>query len=191
MEITFRPFESGDQVAFGELNEAWISALLSMEEKDRELLGDPVRHILNEGGAIFMAVSGERAVGCCALLKMDGGAFELGKMAVAEDLRGAGIGRQLLEFVIGKAREMGITRLFLETNHKLQNAIHLYEAAGFKHVPGDRLHPSPYARSDVSMELVLPIYQTRPITLQDLELVCRHRREMFREMGSPEPGATF
>jgi hypothetical protein len=46
-------------------------------------------------------------------------------------------------------------RLFLETNRKLENAVHLYEAVGFTPVPEEKLQASPYARSDLAMELFL------------------------------------
>jgi putative acetyltransferase len=41
--------------------------------------------------------------------------------------------------------------VFLETNSKLDNAIHLYERLGFRHAPWP--HPSDYTRGDVYMEL--------------------------------------
>ena len=47
---------------------------------------------------------------------------------------------------------MGATRLYLETNWKLETAIKLYESLGFEHLPPERIVPSPYARADVYME---------------------------------------
>jgi GNAT superfamily N-acetyltransferase len=57
--------------------------------------------------------------------------------------------------VVEAARAAGTRRLYLETNHILTPAIRLYESVGFKSVPPDRIVPSPYARSDVSMEMIL------------------------------------
>jgi GNAT superfamily N-acetyltransferase len=79
--------------------------------------------------------------------------FELAKMAVSEGLRGNGIGRKLLEHAITEARKLGASRLYLETNRKLANAIHLYESVGFEHVSPDQVIPSPYARANVFMEM--------------------------------------
>jgi GNAT superfamily N-acetyltransferase len=76
-------------------------------------------------------------------------------MAVTESFQRAGVGRCLLEAAIGAARAAGATRLYLETNRKLGPAIRLYESVGFRHLPPERVVPSPYVRSDVSMELVL------------------------------------
>ena len=155
MEIVLRPFEPGDEAAFRDLNEAWIQEYFSIEGKDSQVLGDPVRHILQEGGSIYMALQGGKPAGCCALVAAGEGCLELAKMAVDKDLRGSGIGRKLLVFVVEQARQAGATRLFLETNHTLEAAIHLYEAVGFSRIPADRGHVSPYARSDVAMEMVL------------------------------------
>lgn len=153
--IHVRPFEPGDETAFRELNEAWIAKYFRLEEPDRVVLHDPVEHVLRAGGYIFMAIAGNLPVGCCALLPMDGDAFELAKMAVREDLRGHGIGRKLLDYAIAFARRIGASRLYLETNRSLVNAIHLYESVGFEHVSPDQVIPSPYARANVFMEMKL------------------------------------
>lgn len=153
--VQFRPFEPGDETVFRELNEAWIARYFVVEEKDREVLNDPVTHILNAGGALLMAVQDGVTIGTCALLAMDEGSFEVAKMTVAEQYRGLGIGKRLLARAIEYARELGAKRLYLETNSQLQNAIHVYESLGFRHLPPDRVHPSPYARANVYMELVL------------------------------------
>ena len=153
--LTFRLFQSGDETAFRELNEAWIRQYFSIEAKDEEVLGDPVGHILRPGGQIVMAILDGRVVGCCALLAMTDGAFEIGKMAVAEECRDGGIGRQLLAHVVEYARQLHAKRLYLETNTKLPNAVHLYEAQGFIHLPPERVRRSPYARSNLYMEMFL------------------------------------
>jgi N-acetylglutamate synthase-like GNAT family acetyltransferase len=142
-------------MAFREINESWIAKFFALEERDREILNNPAKYILAPGGEIVMAVAGETIVGCCALLPMEDGSFEVSKMGVAEPYRGQGIGRRLLASVIGHARALGIRRLYLETNQTLANAIHLYEALGFRDLPPERIHPSPYARANVYMEMLL------------------------------------
>ena len=161
-DITVRTFQPGDEHAFRALNEEWIAKFFRMEEKDRETLGDPERFILGKGGYILMAERGGQPVGCCALMALPGdGAegFEVAKMAVAESERGRGIGRQILDHVIAFARERGIRRLYLETNTKLENAVRLYEAVGFRPVPAERVKASPYARANVFMEMNLAVAQ--------------------------------
>jgi len=152
-EVVLRSFRPGDESAFRELNEAWIAKYFTIEEPDRVVLSDPVANIIGEGGYIFMAVVDDLPVGCCALLPMQPGAFELAKMAVTESIRGRGIGRRVLEYAIDQARKLGASRLYLETNRTLANAIHLYESVGFQHVSPDQVIPSPYARANVFMEM--------------------------------------
>jgi N-acetylglutamate synthase-like GNAT family acetyltransferase len=153
--LQLREFKPGDEAAFCELNEAWINKYFQLEEKDRQTLRQPEKYILSQGGHIFMAERAGRAVGCCALIRMPDGAFELSKMGVAEEERGRGIGRRLLEYVVAEARRRGMKRLYLETNKKLENAIHLYESIGFNHLPPHRVTPSPYQRANVFMEMLL------------------------------------
>jgi GNAT superfamily N-acetyltransferase len=98
--IVIRPFCAGDGDAFRLLNEAWIGRLFGIEEKDRSTLGDPEGKILAKGGHIFMVMDGGAAVGCCALLLLRPGVFEVAKMTVAENYRGRGLGRRLLAYTI-------------------------------------------------------------------------------------------
>jgi transposase len=53
------------------------------------------------------------------------------------------------------ARSAGARRLYLETNHILTAAIRLYHSIGFKPLPPSHIVPSPYARADVYMEMIL------------------------------------
>jgi putative acetyltransferase len=152
-EVELRPFRREDADAFRELNEAWIAKNFVIEAKDRETLEDPEGHILQVGGHIFMAFVDGRAVGCCALLRMKPGRFEVAKMTVAEGYRGLGAGRKVLAYTIEQGKALGAESLYLETNDKLHDAIHLYEALGFRHLAPENVIPSPYARANVYMEL--------------------------------------
>src|ERR1700761_3592938 len=137
--IEIRPLRSGDDTtAFRILNEEWITRYFTLEPADRETLSQPEAKILGKGGSISMVYSGQQAVGCVALIPMGEGVYELSKMAVSPELRGLGIGRRLLEYTIAQARWMGAKSLFLGSSTKLANAVHLYEAVGFSHVPPER-----------------------------------------------------
>ncbi len=154
-EIGIRQFQPGDAAAFRRLNEEWITRYFRIEPKEEPVLADPQKTILDQGGRVFFATANERCVGCCALVRTTDKEFEVAKMAVEPLYQGAGIGRRLLQAVIEEGRSAGAHRLYLETNHILTTAIHLYEALGFKHIDPDRVVPSPYARADVYMELIL------------------------------------
>jgi GNAT superfamily N-acetyltransferase len=153
--VRIREFQRGDEDAFRRLNEEWIVRYFELEPKDMEALSNPKANILNKGGRIFFAEIEGEAVGCCALLSIARREFEVAKMAVSAAHQGKGIGRCLLQHVIEAARASGANRLFLETNRRMAPALHLYESIGFQHVPPERIPPSPYARSDVSMEMLL------------------------------------
>jgi len=175
-DILLRRFQPGDEQAFRALNEQRIAKYFRIEDKDRETLNDPAGKILDKGGHIFFAQIGEKTVGTCALIAMEPevyevtkvapgvfevankiapGVYEVAKMAVEEGHRGAGIGRAILEYTVAEAARMGAHRLYLETNNRLTNAIHLYEAVGFRHLDPRRIKPSPYARANVFMEMIL------------------------------------
>lgn len=57
---------------------------------------------------------------------------ELRKMYLVPALRGRGQGRRLLEWAFTRARELGYTRMTLETAAVLKDAIALYERNGFR-----------------------------------------------------------
>ena len=154
-EIGIRQFRSGDAAAFRRLNEEWITRYFRMEAKDEMCFADPQGTVLDAGGRILFATAGEQCVGCCALIRTGEREFEVAKMAVEASCQGGGVGRRLLLAVIEEGRSAGAQRLYLETNHVLTPAIRLYESVGFKHIEADRIVPSPYARADVYMELIL------------------------------------
>jgi len=138
---------------FARLNREWLDGYGLYEEADGKQLYSPRQEIIAAGGEIFIAVEDRRVVGTCALVRMSDGMFELAKLAVDRETRGAGLGRRLSEFAIDRARELGATRVALVSSTKLTTALRLYESMGFVHKP---LPASlPYATADVYMELEL------------------------------------
>jgi GNAT superfamily N-acetyltransferase len=150
--VTLRAFQPGDANAFRTLNEWWIRKYFGIEDHDNDMLLDPEGYVLARGGHIFFAVVDGVPVGCCALIPMEPGVFEVAKMAVDESVQGGGIGRKVLMYTVEQGRSLGAQSLYLETNSKLTNAIHLYETLGFTHLPP---RASPYSRANVFMELRL------------------------------------
>ena len=146
------PFDQSHAPAFKALNLAWIREHWEPEPADFEVLDNPQRNILDRGGYIAIALSGDEVVGTCALQKMENDHWELAKMAVAPSSKGQGVGLRLGQEIIAQARARGGHRLFLESNTVLTPAINLYRKLGF--VPVDA-GPSPYERCNIQMELVL------------------------------------
>lgn len=148
--IEFRPEYAQ---AFYDLNEQWISTYFTLETKDVQLLSHPMEYIIKPGGAILFAVQDQLPVGTVALIPTDFPYdYELAKMCVHPDYQKRGIGTELTSSAIHKAKEMGASSIFLETNSKLQSAIRIYEKLGFTDC-NDK--DSPYLRCDRKMYLNL------------------------------------
>ncbi len=158
--LSFHEVQVGDDAtAFRTLNEEWISRYFVLEAKDHEQLGHP-ETILQQGGHIYLAVVDRQTVGCVALIPMGNGVYELSKMAVSPERRGFGLGRRVLQHALEQAQLLGASSLFLGSNTRLENAVRLYESAGFKHVAQDRLPKLAYSRANVFMEFNLQGTQT-------------------------------
>lgn len=142
------------QYAFKALNEEWISTYFTMEESDYKALDNPQGYILDPGGAILVALYEGEPLGVCALIKMNNDEydFELAKMAVSPKAQGKNIGFMLTNAIIDKAKSLGASKLYLESNTLLEPAINLYKKLGFQKISGK---PTPYARCNIQMGLVI------------------------------------
>ncbi len=152
--IEIVPFENRYGKAFKELNQWWIEKYFVMESQDHMALDHPQEYIIDNGGHILVALSDDKPVGVCALIKSqhEGYDYELAKMGVSRNSHGKGIGYQLGLAIIAKAKACGAKKIHLESNTKLKPAINLYHKLGFKKVEGLN---SPYSRCNIQMELLL------------------------------------
>ena len=152
--VTIEAYRPELKTAFKALNQEWIEQYFTMEESDFKALDHPEEYILNKGGAILFAFFDGAVAGVCALIKMDHPSydFELAKMAVAPDFQGKGIGYALGQACVARAKDLGAQAIYLESNTVLGPAIKLYQKLGFQKIQGI---PSPYARCNIQMELVL------------------------------------
>ena len=144
-------FDPAWRADFARLNVEWLQRWFVVEPIDHQVLNDPETHLLADGGRVLFAVDGDdRAVGTVALRHEGDGVYELTKMAVEPDLRGAGIGRLMMRGALDAFAALGGRELFLESSSKLGPALKLYESVGFVHHPAPR-PGSHYARADVYM----------------------------------------
>lgn len=161
MTVSTRLYRAADRQAFVELNRDWIEEYFVLEACDREQLERPEASIVGKGGLIVIAELDGVVVGTGAILpphhEPDDGRkwLEIVKMAARKDLRGQGIGRAVMDALIVQARAMAADAIWLETNADLKAAVRLYERSGFRHLGADELWPTPYARCNVQMALLL------------------------------------
>lgn len=137
---------------FRKLNLQWLDKYKLTESHDLMVLDDPRKTILDKGGVIYLAKTGDQIVGSAALMKEHDGVYELAKMAVTDEWQGKGISKLLMETCLAQARKLGAKKLILFSNHQLQRAIGLYTKFGFRHM---EVTDSPFATADVKMELDL------------------------------------
>lgn len=95
-------------------------------------------------GRFLVARNDDEVVGCGALQRVDERTAEIKRMWVAPGWRGAGIGARLLAALEHEATDAGYTRVVLDTNAVLREAIALYERSGYE--PAERYNDNPYAQ---------------------------------------------
>lgn len=145
-------YDHRHQEVFKALNSEWLYKYNLMESHDLEMLDDPDKFILRNGGVIYLALFEDQIVGSAALIREHDTIYELAKMSVATDHRGKGVSKLLIEKCLSEAKRLKASKIILFSNSQLKTAIILYEKYGFRHVA---VEDSPFLTADVKMELVL------------------------------------
>ena len=86
--------------------------------------------------ALWVVLDGEDVVGSVALRDVGGGVLELKRMYLRPDQRGRGLGKRLLVLALAWAREHDACAVRLDTSDRMLAARRLYEAHGFRRMPG-------------------------------------------------------
>lgn len=97
--------------------------------------GFSVARLLAEGVDFFVLRANGVPAGCGGILFVDDAYGEVKRMYVRPPFRGSGYGRRILDHLAEHARGRRIALLRLETGIHQQEAIALYERAGFRAIP--------------------------------------------------------
>jgi putative acetyltransferase len=57
-------------------------------------------------------------------------------MYLNETVRGMGLGRKMIDYVLAAAKQKGYTQVYLETMPELNKAVKVYEQFGFSYLDG-------------------------------------------------------
>jgi GNAT superfamily N-acetyltransferase len=95
-------------------------------------LFDLEAHYGGEAGAFWVARLDGRVVGSVGVARLPVGGAELHRLYLDASLRGRGVGRALVEAVLGWCREAGVATLTLWSDTRFDRAHRLYEGMGFK-----------------------------------------------------------
>jgi ribosomal protein S18 acetylase RimI-like enzyme len=111
---------------------------LAFQDFEAELSSLPGDYAEPRGALVLAWVDGDLA-GCCALRPLDAvdyaNACEMKRLYVRKAYRGFGLGRQLAEIVLDRARQAGYDCLLLDTLDDMEAARALYEDLGFAEIP--------------------------------------------------------
>jgi putative acetyltransferase len=119
---------------------------IDFQDLDRELADLPREYGPPEGAALLARSADGEAVGFVGVRRFADGDGELKRMYIAPPARGTGAGRALATAAVEAARQLGYTRLLLDTVATMATAIAVYESLGFAQVGPYRHNPLPDAR---------------------------------------------
>jgi ribosomal protein S18 acetylase RimI-like enzyme len=153
-EFVIRRVRAGDREAVTRELAAYLAHI--GEDLDVDGLDHDIAHweVEYDGRAgILLVVEGEAGdiVGTAAVRRLDVGVAEIKRMWVRPACQGHGLGRRLMDRCLEEARGLGYRIVRLDSERKMEAALHLYRSSGFIEIPdynGNR-------RAEVWMERTL------------------------------------
>ena len=85
----------------------------------------------------FVVEENDKVIGCCGVAQLEnyeGKVCELQKMYFLEEARGKGVGKQMIDICIARAKEYGFDKMYLETMPFMKAAQKLYQKSGFEYL---------------------------------------------------------
>ena len=115
---------------------------LCFQSFEEEVANLPGKYAPPEG-RLYLAFVNDQVAGCIALRKLEDDVCEMKRLFLRENARGHGMGNQLIEKLLDDAREIGYTKMRLDTYPpKMGKAVKLYESHGF--IPIEPYYHNPH-----------------------------------------------
>ncbi|MFL6374090.1 MAG: GNAT family N-acetyltransferase, partial [Pyrinomonadaceae bacterium] len=116
--------------------ESWLGMSLCFQGFDEELATLPGKYAPPQG-RLLLAYWAQELAGCIALRPFTAsGVCEMKRLFVRDEFRGLRVGLHLVERVINDAREIGYSKMLLDTHpEKMGKALELYRSHGFAEIP--------------------------------------------------------
>ena len=147
-----------------------IRQLIDSYEPQGRLLSKETVTLYESVQEFTVAVEGEQVVGCGALHVLWEDLAEVRTVAVAENLRGKGVGHQILDSVIDRAQSLGVKRIFCLTFETK-----FFGSHGFEVIEGTPVEPEIYQellRSyDAGVAEFLDLESVKPNTLGNTRML--------------------
>ncbi len=147
-DVTIRPISAADDEAMGTIARQNLKAF-GLDIPGTAYWDPEIMHLSEFYGAAperrsyFVALDADGVLlggGGLAEFEPLEGTAELQKLYLGDAAKGHGLGTRMVGLIEDRARELGYTRLYLETHSALKAAIHLYEKLGYERV--DPVSPS-------------------------------------------------
>ena len=113
--------------------ERYLGVSLCFQSFEEEMAQLPGGYAPPDGRMYVALVDGEVA-GCIALRRFDVQTAEMKRLYVRPAFHGKGLGRRLAAHIVQDARQIGYTRMLLDTLPKLNVAVALYTSIGFEEI---------------------------------------------------------
>ena len=94
-------------------------------------------------GAFLLAEERGVYLGCVGVRQFSDGIGEIKRLYVIPAARGRGVGRLLAKGIVAAAKQLGYTRLLLDTLPSMKQAQSLYVSLGFRPTAAYRFNPVP------------------------------------------------
>ena len=147
-----------------------IRKLIDTYAPQRRILSKETVTLYESVQEFVVAVDGEKIVGCGAMHVLWEDVAEVRTVAVVEELRGKGVGHQILLKLIERAEGVGVKRIFCLTFET-----EFFGRYGFKEIMGAPVEPEVYQellRSyDEGIAELLDLESSKPNTLGNTRMV--------------------